>query len=178
MRTTAALTCSLMLLLAAACSPALEKGAGKSLPLASLTENRVTVELFLEIDQAGQAWLAARFTPENGYHLYSKDIPPSGVDGLGRPTRLEIVPGSCMIASGDLTESVTAEELQGMPGLLVYPTGPVTLRLPVLLPAGSGWYSEEVSITYMACRQNTCIPPVVGKLVQVRVPGSEKVLEP
>jgi hypothetical protein len=59
--------------------------------------------------------------------------------------------------------------------LLVYPEGPVTLRLPILLPEGEGWFDEQVSVTFMACSDGTCCPPVVGKLVTVRVPGAQEI---
>jgi hypothetical protein len=153
-------------------------GLPRRIPLASFTENKVTVEIALEIDDSGQAWLSARFTPEAGYHLYSKDIPSGGVEGLGRPTLLELVPGSRLESAGVLSESVGAVQDEGPAGLLVYPAGPVTLRLPVILLEGTGWFDEQVSVTYMACAEGVCLPPVEGRLVQVRVPGAEEVFLP
>lgn len=168
-------TALLILFLAAACAPHPDPGPAAAYPLASFTENKVTVEIALEVDETGQAWLAAGFTPEESYHLYSMTIPRDGVDGLGRPTLLELVPGSRLEAAGALTESVAAAQDDGPAGLLVYPDGPVTLRLPVILPAGDGWFDEEVSVTYMACQGGLCYRPVVGKLVPVRVPGDEEI---
>lgn len=164
-----------VLLFLTACGSQPDLKPDSPLPLASFTESDVTVDIALEQDASGQVYLAATFTPEEGEHLYSKDIPLTGVDGLGRPTLLELVPGSKLEAAGELTESVSALELDGSPGLLVYPEGPVTLRLAVTLPEGEGWFDEQVSVTYMACSGGTCCPPVVGKLVPVRVPGSEEV---
>jgi hypothetical protein len=143
------------------------------LSLASFTENEVTVEIRLEQENGGQFFLAATFTPEAGHHLYGKDLPAGGVDGLGRPTRLELVPGSGLVAAGELMESVSALPADEPPGLLVYPEGPVTLRLPVQLPEGGGWFDEQVSVTYMACTDGQCCPPVLGKLVALRVPGAD-----
>ncbi len=166
------------LLFLAACRSSVDPGPASSYPLASFTENKVTVEIVLELDDSGQAWLAATFMPEEGYHLYSKDIPRSGVDGLGRPTLLELVPASRLESIGALSESVGAQQDEGPEGLLVYPAGPVTLRLPVVLPEGSGWFDEQVSVTYMACSEGVCSPPVAGKLVPVRVPGAEEAFLP
>jgi hypothetical protein len=165
----------LLLWLAAACAPLPDPTPAAAYPLASFTESRVTVEIALEVDENGQTWLAAEFTPEDGYHLYSMDLPRNGVDGVGRPTLLELVSGSRLAAAGSLTESVSAVQDDGPAGLLVYPAGSVTLRLPVLLPSGKGWFDEQVSVTYMACRGSQCFRPVVGKLVPVRVPGEEEI---
>jgi hypothetical protein len=176
--------CFLLFLAACGSSADPSTGSGQRLgpaspyPLASFSENKVTVEIALEIDESGQAWLSARFTPEEGYHLYSKDIPPGGVDGLGRPTLLELIPGSRLESAGTLSESVGAVQDEGPDGLLVYPAGPVTLRLPVILPEGTGWFDEQVSVTYMACAEGVCLPPVTGKLVPVRVPGVGEVFLP
>jgi hypothetical protein len=147
----------------------------ESYPLASFSRNRVTVEISLVWDENDQAWLEGAFTPEEGYHLYSKDIPRGGIEGLGRPTLIELVPGSRLVSAGELAESVSALQGQGFEGLLVYPEGPVTLRLPVYLPEGQGWYDEQVSITFMACRLGRCSPPVTGELVAVQVPGINEI---
>ena len=63
----------------------------------------------------------------------------------------------------------------GSDALLVYPAGPVTLSLPVILPEGKGWVQEQVSITYEACSDMTCLTPVIDKLVPVRVPEASLV---
>lgn len=143
--------------------------------LASFTENYVEVSIRLEKDAVGQSVLSATFTPPIGYHLYSKDIPIMGVDGLGRPTLLELTSNSHMKAMGSLMESVKA----GVPDfepkeLLVYPRGAVTLSLAVELPPGHEWTADEVMVTYMACSSSLCKPPVVGKIVPVRVPGADR----
>jgi|RhiMetdeSRZDD1v2_1073273.scaffolds.fasta_scaffold343254_2 hypothetical protein len=152
------------------CSPA----TGETISLASFTENYVAVSIHLEQTAAGDGVLSATFTPPEGYHLYSKDIQVGGVDGLGRPTLLNLTSNSRMKASGGLIESVSAEAPAFEPReLLVYPSGAVTLSLPVELPAGTGWVKDELAITYMACSASLCKPPVVGKVVQVRVPGAD-----
>lgn len=162
----------LTLLLAASivsCAPA----PSTPLALAAFSENYVTVSISLE-GKDGSYFLAATFTPAEGHHLYSKDIPIHGLEGLGRPTRLELTEASQMRALGDLIESAKAQEPDFEPKeLLVYPAGPVTLQLPVELPPGKDWIDDEVRITYMACSAVQCKPPVEGKIVPVRVPGAE-----
>ncbi len=142
------------------------------LALASATQNHVTVTIALERDAAGTAWLAATFTPDDpSFHLYSQDLPRQGIDGLGRPTLVELPAGARLQAAGGLRASV--QTVPGVEGLPVYPAGPVTLRLPVRLPAGKGWFDEQASVTYMACSDNACLPPVENKLIAIRIPGEE-----
>lgn len=138
--------------------------------LAHFTENSVDVSIRLE--KAKEAYtLFATFTPPKGFHLYSKDIPRNGVDGLGRPTLLELPENAKMQAAGPLAESVPAEILPFEPkNLLVYPAGTVTLSLPVTLPETTGTFEDTISVTYMACTNTGCKPPVVGKLILVTIP--------
>src|SRR5215208_6750246 len=144
------------------------------IPLASFSENDVSVSIALEQSSAGNYLLSAIFTPPDGYHLYSKDIPVHGINGIGRPTLLELTTESQMKTLGSLTENVPAEgfffeqrEFQ------VYPLGTVTLRLPIELPPGQRWVDDELKITFMACSSNLCKAPVEGKIVDIRVPGAE-----
>jgi hypothetical protein len=156
------------------CAPA----PSQPIALASFTENYVQVSILLERDPAGDYVLSATFTPPDGYHLYRKDIPLTGVNGLGRPTLLELTSASRMEAMGELVESVAAQEPDFEPKeLFVYPTGPVTLSLPVQIPSEADWVDDELKITYMACSAVQCKPPVVRKLVSIRIPGAN-VLDP
>jgi hypothetical protein len=146
----------------------------ETIPLASFTENDVNVSINLLRISNGEYMLSSTFTPPEGYHLYSKDIPSTGVDGLGRPTLLELTSRSSIIASGTMIESIKPQVPDFEPiELLVYPLGPVTLSLPVDLPPGAEWIEDEISITYMACSANQCKPPVEGKIVPVRIPGAD-----
>jgi hypothetical protein len=145
----------------------------QTIPLATFTENDVDVSLNLSQQPSGKFLLEASFTPPDGYHLYSKDIPPAGVDGLGRPTLLELTPNSLMKSAGLLSESVGSQTPNFEPReLLVYPAGAVTLRLPVHLPAGADWIQDEVQVTYMACSAGQCKPPVEARIIPVRIPGA------
>jgi hypothetical protein len=163
---------TLVLATSVSCAPA----SSEHIDLASFTQNYVDVSIYLERNSAGKYVLAGTFTPPTGYHLYSKDIPLTGVNGLGRPTLLELTAESQMRAIGELTESAKAEESGFEPKeLLVYPRGAVTLSLPVELPPGSGWIEDEIKITYMACSDSQCKPPVQGKIVLVRIPGADAI---
>src|SRR6185295_17404335 len=103
-------------------------------------------------DSLGVAWLAARFTPVSAdTHLYAKELPLDGINGLGRPTRLAVTTATGLRVTGGLSADRPAiddriEELQTT--LSVYPAGPVTLRLPIEV---DGDARAELSLTYMAC---------------------------
>ncbi len=159
----------LLAVVSISCTPA----QSAPIALAAFNEKFVDVSISLERNPDGNTFLSATFTPSEGHHLYSKDIPINGLEGLGRPTLLELTEESQMTSLGALIESVQAQEPDFEPKeLLVYPAGSVTLRLPVELPVGSGWIDDEVKITYMACTAYQCKPPVEGKIVPVRIPGA------
>lgn len=159
-------------ILSVSCAPI----ASEPVSLVSFTENYVDVSIYLERRNGGNYVLSGTFTPPEGYHLYSKDIPSTGIGGLGRPTLLELTPNHQIQANGHLMESVGAEPADFEPKeLLVYPAGAVTLSLPVELSSESDWIHAEIKVTYMACSAYLCKPPVVGKIVSVRIPGMDAV---
>lgn len=145
-----------------------------SIPLTSFIENGVTVDIHLGINDETGSVLSATFTPPDGYHLYSKDIPREGINGLGRPTLLELPSDSQLQVQGWLLESVEAQVPDFEPReLLVYPAGSVTLSVEVKMPPGSDAFDEFVIVTYMACSDQLCKPPVVGKIVSIRIPAAD-----
>lgn len=141
--------------------------------LTSFTERGVRVTLALERDSLNQTWLAARFTPtEPGMHLYSHELPLEGIDGLGRPTRLLLIEAAGWTVRGAVVANrpVVDDRIEALnTALPIYPPGAVTLRLPVDLPEGRTRPSAQVSVTYMACGPNGCLPPVVDRRVPVVV---------
>lgn len=158
----------LLALFGASCTPSAPE-------LAHFAENDVDVSVRLEKAEGGYI-LSATFTPPKGFHLYSKDIPHGGVDGLGRPTLLELPENAKMQAIGELAESIKAEIPPFEPkDLLVYPAGPVTLSLPVTLPEINQPFEDTISVTYMACTNTGCKPPVVGKEIVIKTnsPGNK-----
>lgn len=157
------------------CQPAPILEPGQTLELASSAENKVDVTIALTRNEDGQFILSATFTPQLlDMHLYSKEIPRNGVDGVGRPTLLELAEGSVLKANGEVIESITSSQSSSFDseGLLLYPAGPVTLSLPVLLPDGNNWVDDKVTVTYMACDDRGCRVPVQQKPIAIKIPGS------
>jgi hypothetical protein len=164
-----------VLALAAACGRDTRADAHGSArwPLASFTDRDVAVDIALERDSAGKTWLAGRFAPTRpGYHLYGKDLPKTGLRGIGRPTLLEVVRAPGLRPSGALVADRAPGELK-VPeiGLTfpVYPAGPVTLRQPVTLDPAQP-RDAELSVTYMACTEGTCLAPAIDRRVHVSLP--------
>ncbi len=150
------------------------------LQLGAAKENGVEVSISLTRAENQPPALSATFTPlEPGLHLYSKDLPKNGVEGLGRPTLLELGENSQLTPLGELTESVPPEisDFESK-NLLVYPPGEVTLSMRVALPSGACWLDENVLVTYMACSDTGCRPPVMGKKIKVHVPCADVVINP
>ncbi|MBK8824819.1 MAG: hypothetical protein IPN58_20085 [Anaerolineales bacterium] len=147
----------------------------QKIELANVLENKVQVSITLEKDQSGQFILSATFTPQDpNLHFYSKDIPITGINGIGRPTLLELPKDSPMQIIGDLKESVSPQIPNTPPlELLTYPAGAITLSLPILLPGGNNWIEDEVIVSYMACDENGCRPPVQKKSIAINIPGNE-----
>lgn len=114
--------------------------------------------------------LEATYTPDApGFHLYGTELPALGVDGVGRPTRLEV--GGSASATGRPVADRPAR-LEPVAGasrpVPVYPPGPVTLSLPTQLgPAGL----PQVWVSYAACSTSTCLPPVTHHTVDVAPPA-------
>ena len=102
------------------------------------------------------------------------DLPLKGIDGIGRPTRLEIVAGD-LAPVGDVKADVTAVS-HTIPNFdepfSLYPDGPVTLTLPVTLPQDAPELrAVEISLTYMVCSSDGgCKPPVTDHRVNITLP--------
>jgi hypothetical protein len=142
--------------------------------LAAFTENDVSVSIDLKQPLTGNYVLSATFMPPDGYHLYSKDLPIHGFNGIGRPTLLELTIDSQLKALGRLAENIPAENFYFEHNeFMVYPLGAVTLSLPIELPPVHTWVTDELKITFMACSSTQCKPPVEGKIVSIRIPGAD-----
>ena len=147
-----------------------EPSATPSSPLATFTENGVTVEIIAQLKSSGPGWLSGTFTPvDAGFHLYSNDLPRNGLNGQGRPTLLDIISlGNIKVTGGLVANQQTILWAQG---LLVYPDGPVTLSWPIEWAGNNTSEPTELSITYMACTQEICLKPVADKKVLVEIPN-------
>lgn len=158
----------------AACQPQSVLPRGGMLPLGSASENYVDVSITLVRAGNDTYTLAATFTPlEAGLHLYSKDIPLTGVDGLGRPTLVSLPTDSLLVQVSAMQESQPSQAsvFAGPGELKIYPEGPITLSLPILLPEGEGWLDQQVLVTYMACSDLGCRAPVENKPIVIRIPS-------
>ncbi|MEV8093415.1 hypothetical protein [Kitasatospora sp. NPDC085879] len=138
---------------------------------ARFTENGVTVDVALRGWDGSAGTLTAVFTPAKaGYHLYSLDLPPDGIDGVGRPTSLRLRGG--LAEAGRPAADRPVHRLQlpgGLAPVPVYPDGPVTVTLPVRR-AQAG--TATVLVGYAACSETQgCMFPVEGHPVGVTVDG-------
>lgn len=140
-----------------------------SAPTKSFTENGVTVTLTVSDWHPPRGTLTAVFTPaEKGFHLYSTDLPASGIEGVGRPTAMDVT--GVLRADGKLTASADVQAIS-VPGVdapvPVYPDGPVTTTLPVRLD-GNG--EATVLLGYASCSSREgCTIPVSDRPVRLRV---------
>jgi len=141
--------------------------------LSRFAEHEVAVEIALERDRSGKAWLVGTYTPSRAnLHLYGKDLPRAGIHGVARPTLLELVSSPSIRPAGPLVADQPTVDLHVAAlesTFPVYPAGAVTLRLPVTLtPRDSA--TAVLSVTYMACSDRTCLAPVIDKRIAVTIP--------
>jgi len=141
--------------------------------LTRFAQHDVAVEIALERDQAGKAWLVGTYTPSKAtLHLYGKDLPRAGIHGVARPTLLELVSSASIRPAGPLVADQPTVDLHVAAletTFPVYPAGAVTLRLPVTLTASNN-AAAELSVTYMACSDRTCLAPVIDRRITVTIP--------
>jgi hypothetical protein len=113
----------------------------------------VAVDARLEGDS-----LTVTFTPSRaGFHVYSVDLPASGIDGLGVATQVQV--GGGMRATDGPVVSRRVRHLDyptlGLT-LPVYPDGPVALRYRV----DRSEENPRLLVTYAACSESRCLVPV------------------
>jgi hypothetical protein len=146
---------------------------GSATTLASFTEGDVAVTVSMVGRTRDSAWLVGRFVPtREHFHLYSKDLP---LGGLGFPTLLEVVLADGVKVTGSLAADQTAYDMYITyldRSLAVYPEGPVTLRLPIVLESDRGEGPAELSVTYVACSVGACLKPVVDYHFSVKIPAA------
>src|SRR5215468_8843084 len=145
--------------------------------LATFTDSGVRVEIAFSRDAQGDAHLSATFTPtEPTFHLYANSLPRAGIEGVGRPTLLEIVAARGIEVSGPLSADTMPlqERIDGFDQpFAIYPDGPVTLRQPIRFTDGVTAAAAELAITYMACSsQGLCLAPVEDRRLNVTIPLS------
>jgi hypothetical protein len=93
-------------------------------------------------------------------------MPEDGVDGYGKPTRLDVT-GGVIKPAGPIFSDASPHDSGGLP---IYPEGPVTLRQPIEIIGGSD-LTAQIEISYMACRTGgECKNPVERKRVEIKLP--------
>ncbi|AXE25301.1 hypothetical protein C0216_19270 [Streptomyces globosus] len=149
-----------------------------SAPTASFTDKGVTVTLSIADWRDAKGTLKAVFTPEEkGFHLYSTDLPATGVEGVGRPTAVSVT--GVLRAEGKLTAAADVRTIS-VPGVgapvPVYPDGPVTTTLPV---RADGTGEATVLLGYASCStEEGCTIPVSDRPVHLRITADGPVFGP
>ncbi len=136
--------------------------------LTEFSKSGVRVVVLTESDSKGQPLLRATFTPtEPGFHVYSKDLDTKATDGVGMPTRLDLMPNPSVKAAGALFADVGTKQHQGID---IYPDGPVSLRLPIEFVGTNTNIAAQVAISYMACKTDgVCLRPVEREILDVQI---------
>ncbi|MEU3721529.1 hypothetical protein [Streptomyces sp. NPDC031705] len=148
-----------------------------AVPTTRFSENGVTVTLSVSDWRASKGTLTAVFTPEKaGFHLYSTDLPATGVEGVGRPTAVAVA-GSLKPA-GELAATAAVHPIS-LPGVdapvPVYPDGPVTTTLPV---RADGTGEATILLGYASCStREGCTIPVADRPVRLRITGDGPVFD-
>ena len=138
-------------------------------PIAQFTDGGVAVTMELKGWDGKTGVLETTFTPlRPGFHLYSIALPPTGIDGIGRPTVVKV--SGSLAASGPLTANMSVHDLTpagSTVALPVYPDGPVTTTLPIT--AGATGRAHLV-VGYAACSATLgCLFPFTGHEVDADV---------
>ncbi len=151
-------------------SPSASSAAAPS-ATSNFSENGVTVTLSVSDWHAPNGTLTAVFTPEEkGFHLYSTELPLTGIEGVGRPTAVAVT--GALKADGKLKAAADVRTIS-VPGVdapvPVYPDGPVTTTLPIRAD-GNG--DATVLLGYASCStEQGCTIPVADRPVHLRITG-------
>ena len=141
-------------------------------PLATFEKFSVEVVITYEPGAThDKGTLVGVFTPKpkkDPLHLYSVDL--KGPEGVA--TTVAVRPGQVVIADGPLTADQVAKDHDG---LAIYPDGPVTVRLPVVVPPSADGAPTETTLllSYMACSERFCLNPVMKQVVVVKIPTAK-----
>ena len=136
-----------------------------------------------DVDEAsGQALLIAQFNPPDGFYLYSKDLAMTGVNGVGRPTLVELAPSQKSLAREDIsTPSPVKMKREGDAIYPHYPAGTVEMALPIFLPKGDHDSNTKIALllTYMTCEEasGVCLRPVERQELRIEIPNSAMGIE-
>jgi hypothetical protein len=104
-------------------------------------------------------------------HFYDTNLPINGLMGIGRPTLVELDKNS---AFKQKRKAYALEKLvQNKDDMKTYPPGPIHLILELEKKSflKKKYFSIPLLITYMACTETYCHPPVTRKRVSVNIPA-------
>ncbi|HEX5824615.1 MAG TPA: hypothetical protein VFY18_09175 [Candidatus Limnocylindrales bacterium] len=138
---------------------------GSSTPSVRGRFDAAHVEVDIRLEKiADETTIVAEFRPlEDGLHLYGLDLPVDGINGTGRPTRVDVVDAGWR-AIGPAQPSVVAEAVSLLgfdEPFPVYPDGPVTLRQAIASNGDSDDGRIDLAITFMACSApSVCFAPI------------------
>jgi len=137
---------------------------------------RVSVAVSSAWSDDGLLVIRGVFTPDDeGFHLYSNELPRQGVDGIGRPTLIEVDDVEFVKASRPLVASAKAHEHHDSTldmTFSLFPDGPVTLYLPLQIKdQPQSPMQLPVKLTYMSCSEMRCNSPVEGAVAEIVVPA-------
>jgi hypothetical protein len=140
--------------------------------LKSFEANGVSVTITHCVDSNGADLLAATFTPvDDGFHLYGMNLDTDKTDGIGMPTLFAVQTDDSVMVDGQPFDSVDPVEKKNETlgvTLPVYPEGPVTLYVPIVIKGSP--VHITASVTYMACQDNgVCLNPVMGRQVDMTI---------
>jgi hypothetical protein len=144
----------------------LAPGCGASQPTVRERFDDARVEVAIHLERlADGPTVVAEFRPlDGGLHLYGASLPMDGIDGAGRPTRVELGDAG-WVTAGPAQTSVTEVDvtLAGFDRPFpIYPDGPVVVRQPIQTSTGGDDGRIDLSVTFMACSSaGICFVPVV-----------------
>jgi len=130
-------------------------------PRGAFTEGGVSVWAELT-DREASTSLRVRLSPQPGFHVYALDLPPDGIDGLGRPTRVQVASGGAVTGPARADRSTVLLRPSGLTvDLPVFPAGPVVINVPI---RRTGTTPPTIVVSYAACSPTRCLMPVTHTL--------------
>lgn len=106
-------------------------------------------------------------------HLYDTNLPIYGLDGVGRPTLVELQVNEYIEQTGKI--NVNQKLVESTDAIRFYPSGPVELIMTYdtkVKDINMDTISLTFLITYMACGDFLCMEPVTRLPVNVEMPAA------
>ncbi|MCM1029429.1 MAG: hypothetical protein NC342_07145 [Pseudoflavonifractor sp.] len=119
-----------------------------------------TISTRMSNEYSGTLMITA--TPQEGWHLYGTDLPAGGP----QPTKIDLSGSTGLEFKGELKPSIkpvtVADPMFGIN--LNWWDKPVTFSVRFNIKRGKQNPRVKAKVTYMACDDNTCAPPVTEAL--------------